>query len=92
MWQFAPVVEKKTSHSTNLGAVFRNVLQPLSADSAEAVLRRFGVRYQVQRDADRVAFLIQNRRGLSAEEHPFVGDLPVALEEAGVETIAFRTP
>ena len=73
-------------------ATIRLSVQPASADSAEAVLERFGARYQVERDPDRVAFLIQNRRGLSAEEHPFVGDLPAALEEAGVETIALRAP
>ena len=77
---------------TGDSTTIRLSVQPSSADSAEAVLERFGAQYQVERDADRVAFLIQNRRGLSAEEHPFVGELPAALEEAGVETIAFRAP
>ena len=67
-------------------------VQPSSAEAAEAVLERFGARYQVQRGPDRIAFLIQNRRGLSVEQHPFVRELPRALEAAGVETIAFRAP
>ena len=59
---------------------------------AAAVLRRFGARFRVQRSRGRVAFLIANPRGLSSDEHPFAGELPRALEAAGVATIALRTP
>jgi hypothetical protein len=39
-----------------------------------------------------VAFLIDNPRGLSGDEHPFARLLPAALERRGVATIAFRAP
>jgi hypothetical protein len=39
-----------------------------------------------------VAFLIDNPRGLDADEHPFAARLPGALRRAGVQTIALRAP
>ena len=56
------------------------------------MLDGFGASYSVQRSPGRVAFVIANPGGLTAEEHPFAGQLPEALEAAGVATIAFRAP
>jgi hypothetical protein len=70
----------------------RLAVRPTSRARAAAVLRRFGARYRVQRSGGRVAFLIANPRGLTADEHPFAGLLPGALERAGVATIALRVP
>jgi len=80
--------ERLTGNTTTI----RLSVRPESAASAEAVLRRFGARYRVQRDPGRVAFLIRNPGGLAADQHPFARQLPGALEAAGVETIAFRAP
>jgi len=63
-----------------------------SAGRAATVLRRVGASYEVQRSRGRVAFLIANRKGLTADEHPFAARLPSALERAGVATIAYRSP
>jgi hypothetical protein len=59
---------------------------------ARAVLGRFRAEYLVQRTPGRVAFLIDNPRGLSGDEHPFASRLPTALERSDVATIAFRAP
>ena len=73
-------------------STIRLAVEPASRARAAAVLRRFGARFRVQRSRGRVAFLIANPRGLSSDEHPFAGELPRALEAAGVATIALRTP
>ena len=70
----------------------RLAVRPASRSRAATVLRRLGARFRVQRSRGRVAFLIANPRGLTSDEHPFAGELPRALERAGVATIALRTP
>jgi hypothetical protein len=77
---------------TGSTATIRLSVRPSSADSAAAVLDDYGARYRVQRSRGRVGFLIANPRELAADEHPFAGRLPQALERAGVSTIAFRAP
>jgi len=77
---------------TGNAMTIRLSVAPASSDGAEGVLRRFGARYRIQRDPDRIGFLIQNPGGLTADQHPFARRLPGALEAAGVETIAFRAP
>jgi hypothetical protein len=67
-------------------------VRPASAKRASAVLSRVGAAYDVQRTRGRVAFVIANPRGLTADEHPFAARLPQALEKAGVATIAYRAP
>ena len=67
-------------------------VRPASAERAAAVLSRVGAAYDVQRSKGRVAFVIANPRGLTADEHPFAARLPQALEKAGVATIAYRAP
>jgi hypothetical protein len=73
-------------------STIRLAVRPASAGRAGAVLRRFGARYRVQRSRGRVAFLIANPGGRTADEHPFATRLPGALERAGVTTIALRVP
>jgi hypothetical protein len=77
---------------TGSTATIRLAVRPRSAERAEAVLADYGARYRVQRSRGRVGFLIANPRELPADEHPFAGRLPQALERAGVSTIAFRAP
>ena len=73
-------------------ASIRLSVKPASAGRAAGVLRSVGASYEVQRSKGRVAFLIANPRELTADEHPFSGRLPRALERAGVATIAYRAP
>lgn len=73
-------------------ATIRLSVQRGSGANAETVLRSFGAQYIAESQADRVAFLIKNPGGLTADQHPFARELPAALEAAGVETIAFRAP
>ena len=73
------------------GAI-RLSVRPRSAGAARAVLDRFGASYNLQRSPGRVAFVIANPDDLPADDHPFAGRLPSALQEAGVATIAFRAP
>jgi hypothetical protein len=80
------------SRLTGNTATIRLAVQPQSAQSAAGVLDSFGARYQTQRSPGRVAYLIANPDELTADEHPFAGELPAALERAGVATIAFRAP
>jgi Zinc carboxypeptidase len=67
-------------------------VEAASAKRARAVLNGFGASYSIQRSKGRVGFVISNPRGLTADEHPFAGRMPQALEKAGVATIAFRAP
>jgi len=73
-------------------ATIRLSVERSSAARAARILRRYDARYRVQRTPGRTAFLIANPRQLAADEHPFATRLPSALEQAGVETIAFRVP
>jgi hypothetical protein len=77
-------------HGTS--ATIRLSVRPRSAAAARGVLDGFGARYILQRTRGRVAFLIANPNELSGEDHPFARRLPSALQEAGVATIAFRSP
>jgi hypothetical protein len=61
---------------------------PGAATQTAAVLRGFGARWIETRSAERVAFLVDNPRGLSVEEHPWARKLPAALDRAGVRPIA----
>jgi hypothetical protein len=73
-------------------STIRLSVRPGSAARARAVLAGFGARYRIQRTSGRVAFLIDNPRGLSGDEHPFARRVPAALERRGVATIAFSAP
>ena len=67
-------------------------VRPESEAGARSVLDGFGASYQIQRSPGRVGFVIANPGGLTADEHPFARQLPAALEDAGVATIALRMP
>jgi hypothetical protein len=73
------------------GAI-RLSVRPGNTSAARAVLDRFGARYDVQRSPGRVGFVIANPNDLHADQHPFAGRLPAALQEAGVAPIAFHAP
>ena len=73
-------------------AAIRLSVRPRSAAEAQAILNRYGARYDVQREPGRVGFAIANPGELTVDEHPFARELPTALEAAGVATIAFDAP
>jgi Zinc carboxypeptidase len=67
-------------------------VDPLSVDSAAAVLARFGAAYTLRAAANKATFLISNPGGLTGEEHPYAAALPDELRAAGVRVIAYRVP
>jgi hypothetical protein len=73
-------------------ASIRLSVRATSAGRARAVLERFGADYSERRLSRRVSFVIANPRELGADQHPYAGKLPQALERAGVDTLAFRAP
>ena len=73
-------------------ATIRLSVRPRSAAAARNVLDRYGARYETQRSSGRVGFAIDNPGELTADQHPFASELPAALENAGVATIAFDAP
>jgi hypothetical protein len=56
-----------------------------SGGTTANALTALGARWEERRGARGTLFLIANPRGLTAEERPFVGQLPVELQAAGVE-------
>jgi hypothetical protein len=67
-------------------------VRPGAAGRTAAVLRGLGATWTESRTAERVAFLIDNPRGLSLEEHPWARELPAALDRAKVRPIAVVLP
>lgn len=67
-------------------------VHPGDAARVTALLDRLGARWTEQRVAGRVAFLVDNPGGLSADEHPWATQLPSALRLAGVVPLAVTLP
>jgi hypothetical protein len=64
-----------------------------SAEAATAgLLRGHGAKFRVARSGDRTSFVIENPRELTAEEHPWITDVVVRLQERGVEVLGFSSP
>jgi hypothetical protein len=63
-----------------------------SAPLTRALIERHTNDYLVRRSAGKVAFVLANPRGLTAEEHPFARDLARDVAKAGVRLIAFKVP
>ena len=66
-------------------APFRLTVAPADVGTTANVLTAIGARWEQRRGARGTLFLIANPQELTAEEHPFIGRLPVDLEAAGVE-------
>jgi hypothetical protein len=75
-----------------LDSPLRLSVDPLSVDSAAAVLARHGAGYTLRSSANKATFLITNPGGLSGDEHPYAAGLPGELRAAGVRVIAYRVP
>jgi hypothetical protein len=58
---------------------------PADVGTTATVLSSLGARWEQRRGARGTLFLVANPRELTAEEHPFIGRLPIELESAGVE-------
>ncbi len=56
---------------------------------AEAIVGSYTQKVRIDRVGHSAFFVIANRRGLDAEEHPFADDLIVALQRAGVRLLSF---
>jgi hypothetical protein len=58
---------------------------PADVGTTANVLTALGARWEQRRGARGTLFLLANPQELTAEEHPFIGRLPLDLEAAGVE-------
>lgn len=74
-----------------LGKAIRIVVRAEDADLARSVVARYGAEFKELRKSGRVIFLIENRQGLSWEEHPFALDLSRELAIL-VTPISFSVP
>jgi hypothetical protein len=74
-----------------LGKAIRIVVRAEDADLARSVVARYGAEFKELRKSGRVIFLIENRQGLSWEEHPFALDLSRELTIL-VTPISFSVP
>jgi hypothetical protein len=74
-----------------LGKAIRIVVRPSDADVTRALLQRYGAEFKELRNRERTIYLVENRKGLSWEDHPFVIDLHRDLA-AQVEPISFSVP
>ena len=74
-----------------LGKAIRIVVRPSDADVTRALLQRYGAEFKELRNRERTIYLVENRKGLSWEDHPFVIDLHRDLT-AQVEPISFSVP
>ncbi|HET7061698.1 MAG TPA: hypothetical protein VFI43_05920, partial [Nitrosospira sp.] len=59
----------------DMGKAIRIVVHSSDADTARALIQRYGAEFKESGKSDRTIFLIENRKGLSREEHPFIIDL-----------------
>jgi hypothetical protein len=66
-------------------APFRLTVAPADVGTTANVLTALGARWEQRRGARGTLFLLANPQELTAEEHPFIGRLPLDLEAAGVE-------
>jgi hypothetical protein len=72
----------------DVGKAIRIVVRPDDGDVTRALLLRYGAEFKELRKRERTIFLIENRQGLSWEEHPFVMDLARELRQQ-VNPISF---
>lgn len=66
-------------------------MRDVDADATRAVLQRYGEEFKELKRPDQTIFLIENRRGLSWEEHPFILQLHRELL-ATVQPVSFSVP
>lgn len=74
-----------------LGKAIRIVVRPADADVTRALLQRYGGEFKELRNPERTIFLLENRKGLTWEDHPFVINLAHDLREQ-IAPISFSVP
>ena len=75
-----------------LESPLRLSVDPLSVESARAVLDRYGASYTLRASGNKATFLIANPNGLSGDDHPYAAALGADLLAADVAVIAYRVP
>jgi hypothetical protein len=74
-----------------LGKAIRIVVRPMDADVTRAVIQRYGAEFKELQHPDRTIFLLENRKGLSWDDHPYLLNLAHDLREL-VTPISFSAP
>ena len=74
-----------------LGKAIRIVVRPSDAGVTRALLQRYGGEFKELQKPERTIFLLENRKGLSWEDHPFVINLAHELREQ-ITPISFSVP
>jgi hypothetical protein len=83
--------DRSARNLAGLGKAIRIVVRDVDADATRAVLQRYGAEFKELRRPDQTIFLVENRRGLSWEEHPFILQLHRELLTT-VQPISFSVP
>jgi hypothetical protein len=63
----------------------------MDADVTRAVIQRYGAEFKELQHPDRTIFLLENRKGLSWDDHPYLLNLAHDLREL-VTPISFSAP
>jgi hypothetical protein len=74
-----------------LGKAIRIVVHPEDASVTRALLQRYGGEFKELQKPERTIFLLENRKALSWEDHPFVMNLAHELREQ-ITPISFTVP
>ncbi len=74
-----------------LGKAIRVVVRLVDADVTRTLLQRYGAEFKELRNPERTIFLLENRKALSWEDHPFVINLARDLREQ-ITPISFSAP
>lgn len=64
-----------------LGKAIRIIVDPADVDVTRAVIQRYGAEFKELQHPDRMVFLLENRNGLSWDDHPFLINLVHDLRE-----------
>ncbi len=80
--------ERAAQALPDVGKAIRIVVHPQDGDVTRALLERYGAEFKELRKPERTIFLIENRKALSWEEHPFALDLARDLRQQ-VSPISF---
>ena len=75
----------------DVGKAIRITVRPEDADATRALLVKYGAEFKELRKPERTVFMIENRKGLSREEHPFAMDLTRELRRQ-ITPISFSMP
>lgn len=79
------------SQLPDVGKAIRITVRPEDADATRLLLVKYGAEFKELRKPERTVFMIENRKGLSREEHPFAMDLTRELRRQ-ITPISFSMP